>query len=362
MDPATLVPVPDALPVAWGWFQFLLIVTFILHLLFMNAMVGGSIIALVTHLRASGNPPPLVRDLSGKIPHTIAFAVNFGVAPLLFLQVLYGHFFYTSSVLMATYWLSVIGILIVAYYCAYLYKFRFDTLGDHGVKVLGFAVVLLLVIGFLFTNNMTLMLRPEVWIGYFDQPTGFLLNLNDPTLVPRYLHFMTASVAVGGLLVAGLGWFKVRRQYPGAGEQVEMGMGWFTRATVVQIIIGLWFLISLPEDVRSAFLGGSLLHTILLGLAVSAAFLSLFLGYIRQVWPTVSVLSCTVLFMVLMRDLVRRAYLAPYFELSDLAMAKVPQYGLMLLFFVILVAGLVSVFYMLKFGYVALRSEKEVRS
>ena len=27
MDPSTLIPTPDTLPVSWGWFQLLLIIT-----------------------------------------------------------------------------------------------------------------------------------------------------------------------------------------------------------------------------------------------------------------------------------------------------------------------------------------------
>jgi hypothetical protein len=65
------------------------------------------------------------------------FSVNFGVAPLLFVQVLYGHFFYASSILMAVFWLAVIPLLIAAYYAAYLYGFRFGALGRAGAAVIG---------------------------------------------------------------------------------------------------------------------------------------------------------------------------------------------------------------------------------
>jgi hypothetical protein len=88
MDVAALIPTADTLPVPWGWFQFLLLLTFLLHLLFMNAMLGSAIIGLVSELRKPSEPPPLARDLAGSLPFLIAFAVNFGVAPLLFLQVL----------------------------------------------------------------------------------------------------------------------------------------------------------------------------------------------------------------------------------------------------------------------------------
>jgi hypothetical protein len=41
-----LIPAPGALPVAWGYFQWLLMFIFPLHLLLMNAVLGCSAISL----------------------------------------------------------------------------------------------------------------------------------------------------------------------------------------------------------------------------------------------------------------------------------------------------------------------------
>ena len=39
----------------------------------------------------------------------ISFAITFGIAPLLFIQVLFGRFFYTATVLVAWAWLGMLG-------------------------------------------------------------------------------------------------------------------------------------------------------------------------------------------------------------------------------------------------------------
>jgi uncharacterized membrane protein YwaF len=49
MDPATLIPYRDTIPVHWGWFQFLLILTFGLHILFINAMLGSGYAVIDDH-------------------------------------------------------------------------------------------------------------------------------------------------------------------------------------------------------------------------------------------------------------------------------------------------------------------------
>ena len=95
----------------------------------------------------------MVRSVAGTMTYSTALAINMGVAPLLFLQVLYGQFFYTSTVLMATYWLSIIFLLIITYYSIYIYKLKYGT-GGEGILFLGIPVVMMLVVSLLFTNNI----------------------------------------------------------------------------------------------------------------------------------------------------------------------------------------------------------------
>ena len=137
MDPALLIPSPDAIPAPWVWFQALLLLTFFCHILLMNVMLGTACIALAGHFGTGGERAAESHRLAGALPFTIAFAVNFGVAPLLFVQVLYGQFVYVSSILMASFWLAVIALLIAAYAAAYLYKYRYDRLGGARPLVIG---------------------------------------------------------------------------------------------------------------------------------------------------------------------------------------------------------------------------------
>ncbi|MFP4657314.1 MAG: hypothetical protein ACLFMP_01355 [Desulfonatronovibrionaceae bacterium] len=350
MSAHELIPTADAIPVAWGWLYFLLLLTFVLHLLFMNVMLGSAIMALVRD--AGGKDPEVSKDISTKLPYTIAFTINLGVAPFLFLQVLYGQFIYTSSVLMAGYWLTVIGLLILLYYSAYIYDFRFDKMPGTRALLIGITAVLGLIVAFLFTNNMTLMLRPEAWNEYFANRSGTILNLGDPTLWPRYLHFVTASIALAGLFQAVMA--KVRRKLPDREKRMDQGMKWFSYATAVQIVIGLWFLISLPQEIMLAFMGASALNTAVFLAAVTSAILALVLGFTRRVWPAAATVVLTIALMAVTRDLVRIEFLSPYFHPSDLELT--PQYSPMIVFFVVLVLGLGLVAYTLA---LAAKSAKE---
>ncbi len=355
MDPVNMIPSPDAIPVHWGWFGVLLIVTFIIHLLFMNAVLGSGLIALVEGLgrRREKNVAP---QISRQVPTALALTVNFGVAPLLFIQVIYGHFMYASSVLMAVWWLSVIGLVMLAYYGLYIYDFKYEALGSARSLILAPALILLLITAFFFTNNMTLMITPANWGRHLDNPGGLLLNLGDPTIWPRYLHFLTASLALGGLFIALTWHIKGKKGLSRAETEprIDYGLAWFNYATLAQILIGFWFLISLPRETMFLFLGGRTLHTFLLLLGIALVLLAIVLGFKKRLIPATAAVLSAVVVMVLIRHLVRTAYLEPYFSPASLQVT--PQASPLVLFLVSFVIGLLLVGYMLR---LALRAGRE---
>ncbi|MCL7487169.1 MAG: hypothetical protein M8357_03200 [Desulfobulbaceae bacterium] len=359
MDPSALIPTPDTLPVSWGWFELLLIITLFLHIILMNVMLGTGIIALVNHFRGGPDSEPLTREIAGKLPFAIAFTVNFGVAPLLFVQVLYGHFFYTSSVLMANFWLFVIAFLVSGYYMAYIYDYKYDALQGARVPVLGYTVFALVAIAFFMTNNFTLAQVPETWTRYFDSPTGFLLNLGDPILFPRLLHMITAAIAVGGMSIALYYELKRRRGDEEAARWVRHGCSWFGYATIANFGFGFWFYGMLPEQVRnSSTLAGGMIGVLLLAGVILAA-LSIIYSLRGKILPAMYTVLPTILIMILIRDLVRAAYLRPYFSLSDLEV--VSQHSPMVVFLIIFLGGLLLNYWMFKLAWQVI-GNREVRS
>lgn len=339
MDPKTLIPSPDTLPVAWPWFKALLISTFTIHLIFMNALLGTGIIGWISSFGSMNQDTGIPRSISRKLPFHMAFAINFGVAALLFMQVLYGHLFYSSSILMAQWWLGALGLVLAAYVTAYWLDFRFDRLGALRVGLFALMVICLLMVAFVFVNNVTLMADPSSWPRYFSNPGGTLLHWDDPTLVPRYLHFVAASVAVGGLLLALLH----RRSAPG---KASHGMRWFTAATAVQFVIGGWFFLSLPQPIRLDFMGGDRWATAVLAVAMLGVWSALFFGIKQKILPAAWATGFTVVGMVLVRDVVRSAYLKPYFSVEQLPAHN--ELSPLVVFGIFVIIGISAVVYMLK--------------
>ncbi|QGY39111.1 hypothetical protein GM415_02880 [Pseudodesulfovibrio cashew] len=342
MNPATLIPVPDPLPIPYGWFDVLLIVTFTVHIILMNALVGSAAIGLVRSFKGKSQ---LAKDIGQKLPPLLALTINLGVAPLLFLQVNYGHFDYVSSVLMGGWWLAIIGALLFSYYGFYFYKFRFESLSLSWRRLIfGSSLAGLLFTGFMLTNNISLMLVPNNWLQYFSGQGGFL-NLADPTLIPRYLHFMVGAVAVGGLWVALLGQMRKEDEY------VESGMKWLTHATIANLAVGLWFLMAQPREILLAFMGGNVPATATLAASLGAAGMLLFSGFRKNprsaaVWAVI-----TVFLMACARHWQRVLMVSPWKEMDAIPVTH--QYGSFYLFLGFLVGGLALIAYMVKLYFKA---------
>lgn len=345
MNPASLIPAADALTAHWGWFQFLLMLTFPLHLFAMNAMLGTALTSFICHLRPGRPYQELSYELAKALPFLVAFTINLGVAPLLFVNVLYGHLLYTSTVLMGLFWLAVIPILIVAYYLAYIYDFSFKRLGNLAMYVVLIVLLLLMFVGFIFSNNMTMMISPTSWPRWFTTPGGTLLNLADPALLARYLHMMTGSLAVGGLSVALYSSTVLKRGTAVSEAGKKLGMLLFTWLTALQVLMGTWFLLTLPGEVMKRFMGESILATGLLIAGILLAVATLITGYQRKVMTTLWLTVPLIYIMSFMRDSVRSGYLAPYFDVT-----KVPanmQWSPLIFFLVTLVLGISVVVWML---------------
>ncbi len=345
MPTTSLIPTPDSIPMPWWVFEVLGDLTFLIHIVFMNVVLGGTLILL-----AGGFGPVreqrLGHALVAKTPTMLALTITFGVAPLLFVQVILGHMFYTSSILMATAWILIIPILILAYYGSYLFKLNHDQ--NSGLAALGMLLMVagLLYISFMFTNNLSLAQRPEVWGEYFNNRTGWLLNLSDPTLIPRYLHFLVASVAIAGLFSAIVWHVRGKRGHRNVNDKVQRGLKLFGFATILEIAIGLWWIIALPKEVMLEFMGGDMLRTIVFGLGFLLAIGALVVALLNKLWLTIGHVAGLLVLMVIQRSLLRWSYLRDDTSMADITVT--PQWSVFILFLVVFVIGLGTVWYMIK--------------
>jgi hypothetical protein len=361
------IPQVDPLPLPGPvWlFTALLLVVFFLHLLAMNSALGGGLWALWNYVRGRHSDHPysrqLANELSAMLPTFLAFTVTLGVAALLFVQVLYGNFLYTSSILIGALWLSVIPLVMVAYYGFYFFSAKAAQGKGIAGCVLAISVCVLLGVAFIFVNNMTLMLHPESWLGmYRAHPNGWNLNLGDHTVIPRYLHMVNGAMVVFSAILVEFGMAKFKSD-AGYGKWLVQKAGVvFAACTGLQFLFGFWLLVAIPRGLVLGMLGDPLTGGVL-GLALLSAIASLILILVGSMSPRPSSMVhagfgltlLTLFLMVCLRYLLRVAYLRPYANLGALAVR--PQIGVIVLFLLLFVGGLATVGYMLA---LVARSEK----
>jgi hypothetical protein len=138
-----------------------------------------------------------------------------------------------------------------------------------------------------------------------------------PSLLPRYLHLLLAAVAVTGMFAAIHGTHQRGRDRAYGDWVLRYGARWFAVPTALQLVVGFWFLISLPEPARGRLLGGSIAGTVelIVGVLLAVAVLILMTQAAEAtnprilVWSAAATLGLLLIVMVLLREQVRFAYL-----------------------------------------------------
>lgn len=203
-------------------FLLLGVLTFALHIAAVQVMLGAT--ALVLAHAFSRNP--MRRRLAAAMTTTakiaVSVAVVLGVAPLLFVQVTYDPFWYTSNVLSAWWVIGFILLLIAGYMALYFFYSRNHHLEDprqdarSGWSLVA-ALALFLVVGFIMHVLTQQMLSPEKWMAWYA-PNGMIdpsgRTLHDYNLW-RFGFFIALAAPVTGA------WLFAYRRYLGAGQLAD---------------------------------------------------------------------------------------------------------------------------------------------
>lgn len=325
--------IPLALPLPYWLLVAILVFSFLLHILFVNLMIGGTLFTLWAQMlgRKNKHYNQVAKEIENTITVNKSLAVVMGVAPLLSINVLYTVYFYTSSILIGYMWISVIPLVIVAFLLGYLHKYTWEKMANNQllhISIIAGAALIFLFIPFIFLANINLLQFPEKW----GEVQGLFSAVSLNNVIPRYLHFITATIAVTGIFFY---WFFGRKKYPfeeriqgvGREEIKRKALSIGLAATAAQFVFGPLLFLTLPAK------GIEWNLFLYIGLGVTAAIFAIAWMWrmvnspvqkpVNRFVPVIVALTITVIFMGTGRQFYRSNALAPHQKLVD---QKTEQY------------------------------------
>jgi hypothetical protein len=357
MNPQDLIAPSSSLgnPAPFWFITFFKVLGFILHMIPMNIWYAGMLLVAIFATFGKNNSKELAHRLSRSMPIIVAIGVNLGIVPLLFTQVGYYQFYYPAGVLIAWPWISVIILLTVAYYGAYVYSLNVqkNKKAKFAIASAWISSILFIAIGFLFANNFSLMVNLDNWINIFNRtnvggaPTGLALNTSDPTLFPRWLMmFGIAMMTTAVYIVFDAFYFKktsTSDEYKM--WAVKFAFGFFTLGMIWFAAMGGWYMFGTMDKFTLDRIGGAPLMIvifILTAISPTAPWFTMLLMR-KRVKKNLTIIAVIAQFIVVTLNAVSRQWvqnteLLRYSDISKLAVNT--QWSPMTLFLVLFVIGL----------------------
>ncbi|MEZ5451560.1 MAG: hypothetical protein R3E93_01895 [Thiothrix sp.] len=349
-------------------FLVLGVLTFALHILAVQVMLGASALTIWGALSKDAYQRQLAQAMLGVAKVAVSVAVVLGVAPLLFVQVVYDPFWYTSNVLSAWWVIGFILILTVAYLLMYVFYAKNHHLATEKTTCPGsmiLSIVLMLVVGFIMHVLTQQMLSPNEWMSWYA-PNGEIdasgTGLHDYNLF-RFGFFISLSVMVIG------GWLLAYRHYISVRTDTDSGyLQWLNPLAVklslaggaIALAFGAGWMATLPESQAGFFLSPWVLLAVVMLLI--AAGLPLFSGRkINSPWlgyGGFGVMAVALIVIAIAREMLRWNILFGEFGYNALDYTiNMDWYSTSLFFGTFVVVGGVTLAYFLIVAWKAGQSE-----
>jgi hypothetical protein len=350
------------------------VVTLVVHVFLMAYVLAGSLwLAWATLFQGTEFPPrtkqPMARILREWMPFALSGAITAGVAPLLFVQILYAKQFYTANLLLGWRWMVVIPVLVLAFYLLYVIKSQVISRWAFPVRLaLSISVAAcFLFVAFCWTANHLLSLDATQWPAAFESGTA----VNSPLAMSlRLATWVTGTFPVMSLLAAWqLRGMRSRTEgWVDAGEPVDWNMQFHREhrrlikvslaGLIASTVCASSYFATLPENIRSHIVGAAGFPWLLI-LIGSAAIVAIVL--IRQ-WQKTCFCRCWLISLTVamsvvlvaaasLREIIRLAQA----DLTSVARStaaawKIGGFGLFLLFTVVNAGLMTFCIYLVKRG------------
>ncbi len=310
-------------------------VTLTLHFICMNFLVGGIIMVLFGGFGDRWNNPTVMKFVK-LFPSAMAATVSFGVAPLLFVQLVYPNQVYSASIISGWLWLMIVVVLIAAYYFLYGSAFAKESARSRIGTYLSIALMGFVYVSFVYSSVFSLAERPDLYqLLYSGDQSGLVVSPDIGTYIFRWLHMIAGAIIVGAFFV---GWI-------GRDDEVAYGVGkrFYLYGMIVGMLLGLAYLFTLG-DYLVALMRHPAILLLLVGIVLSLASLHFF--FKKKFLPAGFMVAVSLISMVIVRHSLRLILLNDFFDPSAIPIR--PQWSIFIVFLIVFVVALALIWYMLK--------------
>ncbi|MCB9920407.1 MAG: hypothetical protein H6832_18540 [Planctomycetes bacterium] len=252
------LPFPFGLPFASAFYGALLALTFTMHLVFAQIVLGGTAWLAILGIKNAPHDS-VAQTLRNWLPFALGIAITLGVAPLLFLQIVDKQGFYTAGLLGSHRFMAILPALIVGFYLLYLQK-KLGNMAHRSWRVLLPILTLLAftLTGYSWSEQHVLAQDRDVWASMY---AASRMRYSGAEVLPRFLFFASTSLPTVALAVLLL-----------TSEAKRCaGVAWIGIAGM--LVSAAWLFGTMPPSRLAAWSGGNLAWSIALaaGLATAAA-------------------------------------------------------------------------------------------
>jgi hypothetical protein len=311
------------------------VLTLTLHFVAMNFVLGGLLVLLFGRIENKWENPT-VRNFVRLLPVAMAATVTLGVAPLLFVQLVYAKPVYAASITSAWFWLGIIGAIIVGYYFLYASSFSSHLNAGRLPVFLSLAAITAVYVAFVYSTVFSMVEKPDVYEAlYAANQSGLVINTDVGSWIFRWIHMILGALTVGAFFVGVLG----RNDEP----VFSTSKKYFIGGMIAAMVVGFVYLFTLGDYIL-AVMRSITIWAVTVGLVLSL--LALFSFIKRRFVITGLLLFVSLAAMVIARHSLRTIHLDGRFDPSAIPVS--PQWSVFGMFLVFFVIALALVAYMIK--------------
>jgi hypothetical protein len=338
-----------AIPGPYWLFTILHWLTFSLHLTAMNILFGGLLILLI--FKSNPANKALFPAMTSMFPTTMAATITLGVAPLLFLQVMYGKFFYSASIIAGWNWLLIIPVVLVVYYLLYMVAMRENITVSGKIKLLMIVLVGFIYVSYTLTLISDLTEKPDLLPELYQASGGWIaFSPNFVETLFRWLHMISGALAVAGIFMQLLSIY--HKKLKGDRDLLQLGSRSFLHGVILATLFGLIYLFTWDVEVIKTFLKSPGLHAIIGAIVLNVIALVLVFRIVKserphlKIWTAAVSVFAGVFCMVIARHSLRLIHLKGHFDPA--ALTYNPQWSVFLMFLLSFLVGLVILYWMIR--------------